>query len=99
MNVSVLCFRDQPSRRNAPHVLAEYTARLGLPRYEEVPKPSHVLNKAVQRAMSEFRHWMLYPLSGVNYKVALATIRIPDDNYIDFSAAAGGAPVISSPAD
>ena len=38
-------------------------------------------------------------VSGVNYKIALATIRIPDDNYIDFSAAAGGAPVVSSPAD
>jgi len=38
-------------------------------------------------------------LSGVNYKVALATIKTPDDNYIDLSAAAGGAPVISSPAD
>jgi hypothetical protein len=38
-------------------------------------------------------------LSGVNYKVPLTTIKIPDDNYIDFSAAVGGAPVVSSPAD
>jgi hypothetical protein len=41
----------------------------------------------------------VYPVFGVNYKVRLATIKIPDDNYIDFSAAAGGAPVVSSPAD
>ena len=45
------------------------------------------------------RSFAVRRLSGVNYKIALATIRIPDDNYIDFSAAAGGAPVVSSLAD
>ena len=37
--------------------------------------------------------------AGVNYKVPLTTIKIPGDNYLGFSAAAGGAPVASSAAD